>query len=51
MEDTLHTPWPNWKILEIGPLRFGKGELKVTITRPFQVTFCKGELYSAVNVL
>ena len=33
---------PNRKVLEMGPLRLRKSELKVTLTRPFQL---KGQLY------
>ena len=32
----------NLKVLETGPLRFGKGKLKVTFTRPLQL---KGHFY------
>ena len=31
------SPFTNLKVLEIGPLRCSKGELRVNFTRPFQM--------------
>ena len=42
LETAVKSWFSNLKILEMGPLRFRKGELKVTFTRPLKL---KGHLY------
>ena len=42
LETAVKSWFNNLKVLEMGPLRFRKGELKVTFTRPLKL---KGDLY------